>query len=245
LIDKGECRPYVDDLLNVGRSTVYRALIQSGKGAVAMKDKWYGDNRDLVKWGVLLKLAGLYGASRIVQVAYYRPETIEIDGVSYPMADAVIVHFSRSVMDIVRLNVGDSPNVQIKVIDLPLSSRDAYMQDVQAALTKLGSPDSPCIIFLYPDTGLEPVNKPELEHVLDSELAQFWDAMRGNDVLVLYQHKTDRKKGSSWIEPKQRQFEAALALPNGAAKMARAKQLTTLYFSSSRNRLCGVVRWEK
>jgi hypothetical protein len=109
LIDKGECRPYVDDLLNVGRSTVCRALIQSGKGAVAVKDKWYGDNRDLVKWGVLLKLASLYGASRIVQVAYYRPETIEIDGVSYPMSDAVMVHFSRSVMDIVRLNVDDFP----------------------------------------------------------------------------------------------------------------------------------------
>ena len=28
LIDKGEARPYVADLLNVGRSTLYRALVR-------------------------------------------------------------------------------------------------------------------------------------------------------------------------------------------------------------------------
>jgi hypothetical protein len=77
---------------------------------------------------------------------------------------------------------------------------------------------------------MEPKNKPELEHVLDSELAHFWEAMRRNDVLVFYQHKTDRKKGSSWIEPKQRQFEAALTLPNGAAKMARGEAAKDVVF---------------
>jgi hypothetical protein len=195
-----------------------------------VKDKWYGDNRDLVKWGVLLKLASLYGASRIVQVAYYRPETIEIDGVRYPMPDAVMTHFSRSVMDIDRLNVGGSSSVQIEVVKSTLSSRDAYMQEIQTALAKLVSPGPPCIFFLDPDTGLEPKNKPELEHVLESELAQIWDAMRGNDVLVFYQHKTDRKKGTSWIEPKQRQFEAALALPNGAAKMALGEAANDVVF---------------
>jgi hypothetical protein len=180
-----------------------------------------------VKWGVLLRLASQYAASRILQVAYYRPETIEIDGVRHLMPDAVIRHFSRNVMDIARLN---SSGVQIEVFDLPLSSRDAYMKGVQAALANLISFGSPCIIFLDPDTGLQPENKPGLEHVLESELAQIWGAMRDEDVLVFYQHKTHRKKGTSWIEPKQRQFESALHLPHGGAKMARGEPSADVVF---------------
>jgi hypothetical protein len=36
-----------------------------------MKDEWYGDKRDLVKWGVLLHLAATFKATRILQVPYY------------------------------------------------------------------------------------------------------------------------------------------------------------------------------
>jgi hypothetical protein len=37
-----------------------------------MRDKWYVDNRDLVKWGILLRLAERYAAKHILQVLYYR-----------------------------------------------------------------------------------------------------------------------------------------------------------------------------
>ena len=73
-----------------------------------MKDRWYGDNRDSVKRGVLLQLASLYDANRIMQVAYYRPEPkpemIEIDGRKFSVPNAVIKHFPRDVKDIIRLN---------------------------------------------------------------------------------------------------------------------------------------------
>ena len=48
-----------------------------------MRDVWYADNRDLIKWGVLFRLAERYEALRIIQIVYYRPSTfaqIEIDG---------------------------------------------------------------------------------------------------------------------------------------------------------------------
>jgi len=199
----------------------------SPEGWRVVKDKWYGDNRDLVKWGALLLLANRFVGSRIVQVACYRPETIEIDGVRHLMPDAVISHFSRSLKDIARLN---SPCVQIEVFDLPFLDRDEYMQGLQASLANLISSGSPCIVFLDPDTGLEPMNKHELEHVLESELAQIWSAMRADDVLVFYQHKTDRKRGTSWIDPKRKQFEKALGLPIGAAKMARGETATDVVF---------------
>jgi hypothetical protein len=211
----------------------YRTLIYSGKAADAMKDKCYGDGRDLVKWGTLLHLSSLNGATRIVQVAYYRPEaierqgTIEIDNNQYQMPEAVNRHFSRSIMDVTRLN---SSSIRIEVFDSPLLSRDTYMRGVQAALANLMTSDSCCIIFLDPDTGLQPKNKHGLEHVLESELAQIWDAMRGGDVLVFYQHKTNRKTGTSWIEPKRRQFASALKLSDGVAKMARGEVATDVVF---------------
>ncbi len=41
-----------------------------------MRDKFYGDNRDIVKWGVLPELSERYKCAEILQVLYYRPATI-------------------------------------------------------------------------------------------------------------------------------------------------------------------------
>ena len=63
-----------------------------------MRDKWYSDNRDLLKWGVLLTLAERYAAKHILQVLYYRPTDwagIELDGEQVPLPPAVIQHFRR------------------------------------------------------------------------------------------------------------------------------------------------------
>ncbi len=196
-----------------------------------MKDKWYGDKRDLVKWGVLLQLASRYRTSRIVQVAYYRPETllpkqIEIDSHEYRMREAVYKRF-RNLMEIERLS---SPSVQIKIVNSVWSvqrrANYAYLQEVKAELRQLPI-DSPGILFLDPDTGLEPPkSKPKLERVLESELTQIWkEAVRVKDVLVFYQPKAEGKKGESWIKPKKEQFECALGLSNGAGKMARSAVL--------------------
>jgi hypothetical protein len=40
--------------------------------AYAMRDIWYGDRRDLVKWGVLVELAARHDARHILQVLYPR-----------------------------------------------------------------------------------------------------------------------------------------------------------------------------
>ena len=38
-----------------------------------MRDQWYGDKRDMVKWAALLHLAQRERLSAILQVALYRP----------------------------------------------------------------------------------------------------------------------------------------------------------------------------
>jgi predicted methyltransferase len=63
-----------------------------------MQDQWYGDKRDLVKWGTLLELAHKYKVNQILQVLYHRSNTwnpIEIDGDFVPIPAEVIQHFSR------------------------------------------------------------------------------------------------------------------------------------------------------
>jgi len=197
-----------------------------------MKDKWYGDNRDLVKWGVLLQLAKMCGARRIVQVAYYRPETIEIDGKFYPMPSAVTGHFRKDLTDINRLMI---EGVQIEVLDEPTKSFDAYTKIVLDRLEKLSAcQEPPCILFLDPDNGLEPEKGTKrLEHVRSGDLKRIWEAIRGNDVLAFYQHKTDifqHTDDNDWIEPKRKQFADALSLSRRTVKTARGSAANDVVF---------------
>ena len=179
-----------------------------------MRDRWYGDNRDLVKWGVLLHLAREYGVARILQVAYLRPtswESLEIDGTSRPIPEAVTRHFRR-----IQNITGLSARPRIEVLDCPFSDRSTYMAQVSAAVG--GTPCETSLVFLDPDTGLAPKN-PTLAHVLEAEVRDIWRAMRPRDVLVFYQHETN-KAGQPWVEPKRVQFVSALGPPLGGAKLA-------------------------
>ena len=183
-----------------------------------MRDQWYGDARDLVKWGVLLHLAKSYSVKRILQVAYYRPMKwgqLEIDGQKYPIPEPVIDHF-RNVLNI--LTMPCEP--RIEVLNSLFEDRSQYEQLIKNEVSR----QHPCIIFLDPDTGLEPDGRPGFEHVLDSELVYVWNKMVAGDVLAFYQHQTNRN-AQPWIEPKRKQFEKALKLTRGSAKVAVGSEI--------------------
>lgn len=186
-----------------------------------MQDKWYGDKRDLVKWGVLLHLAHSYRAKRILQVAYLQQDLmeyhLEIDGQKQPVPQSVINHF-RNIHNVKNL----SHEPRIEVLDLRFKDRRQYKQ---AIVKNVDAGQHPCIVFLDPDTGLEPQGgRAGLEHVLDSELADIWKELSKGDVLVFYQHQTNRR-GQPWIEQKRAQFEKALRLPCGSATLARSPDI--------------------
>src|SRR6266536_621792 len=99
-----------------------------------MRDQWYGDNRDLVKWGVLMTLAGDHAAQRILQVAYFRPgewALLDIDGLQRPIPDAVLRHF-RDVRSISGLS--DGP--RIEVLEAPFVDRRKYIEAVLEAISR-------------------------------------------------------------------------------------------------------------
>ena len=182
-----------------------------------MRDKWYSDNRDLVKWGVLLQLAELHNITTILQVAYYRSdpwESIEIDGCPYPLPRDVVRHF-RNINNIVTLR----STARVDVLDAPFYDRDQYLEHIRTAIRNL--PKEPAIVFLDPDTGLEP-RKAKLEHVRQCELREIWHALRRGDLLVFYQH---RIRDRQWVSKKQAQFENALRLEPGGSKLAQGTEI--------------------
>ncbi|MEW5881400.1 MAG: hypothetical protein AB1761_13265 [Pseudomonadota bacterium] len=184
-----------------------------------MRDRWYADNRDLTKWGVLLQLAESFAAQRIVQLAFYRPSKfghLMIDGQRHDIPGEVIAHFRnlRAISDI-------SSKVRVTVFDPIFEDRPTHTNAVLALLRAFAR--ERCIVFLDPDTGLEPQN-PSLDHVLNDEALTIWNDMKNDDVLVFYQHRTNRA-GQPWIEAKRNQLADALRVRCDEIKMARAPDI--------------------
>jgi hypothetical protein len=185
-----------------------------------LRNAYYADNRDLVKWGVLLYLADEFDLARILQVAYLRGTTwgdLEVDGRLVPLPESVHAHF-RDVRSASRMV--DAP--RIDVLDAPFEDRQDYTRCIVEAIGNRTDGER-CLVFLDPDTGLEPAH-PDAKHVLESELREVWQAMSPGDLLTLYQHQTNRS-GNPWAEPKRLQLETALGLPAGSAKIAQGPSI--------------------
>jgi len=184
-----------------------------------MQDRWYADKRDLIKWGVLLRLAGSFEAPRILQLAFYRPSEfgqLVIDGQAHNIPEEVIAHF-RDLRTIGSI----SSEIRVTVFDPVFEDRPTHLQAILALLSAFGR--ERCIVFLDPDTGLEPQN-PSLDHVLNDEAGSIWNNMKKGDVFVFYQHQTNRA-GQPWIEPKRNQLAEALQVQPDAIKMAQAPDI--------------------
>ena len=186
-----------------------------------MRDKWYGDNRDLVKWGVLLELSERFGCKEILQILYYRALTLKIGKETVPLRWEVVEHF-RNVKAISGLRC--SP--RIKLLDDEFGDRTVYRRAIEACLQSME--EGPAVVFLDPDTGLEPESqKHDLTHVRAIEIQEIWKLLRSGDVMVFYQHQ-DNRNGSEWIERKRVQFARALEIddPLGQrVKLAHAPEI--------------------
>ncbi len=194
-----------------------------------MRTTWFSDNRDLVKWSVLLHLAKQHQLSVIVQICFLNPHKmppITVNGATLPVPPEVINHF-RSLRSVEHL----SGEVEIKVFDRLFEERSEYVKGALAYVAQFSG--RPRAVFLDPDTGLAP-KKPDATHVTEAEARQFWSALAPRDVLVLYQHQTNRN-GSEWVEPKRKQFAAAIAIPLSVVKVAKGESIApdvVFYYAS-------------
>ena len=187
-----------------------------------MRDQWYSDKRDLVKWSVLLLLAKKCKANRIIQIACYNASDygiIKINGKQHAMPEEVISHF-RNIGKI----SGLTTHPKITIFDAAFEQRDrnSYFEAAKNLMASFNK--ECCIVFLDPDTGLEPKGKADEKHVRNSELQVIWDALPKDWMLVFYQHKTN-KSSQKWIKPKQKQFAKAIGVPLPSAKIASGEKV--------------------
>jgi hypothetical protein len=157
-----------------------------------MQGLWYGDKRDRVKWGALVHLAKEKNISCIIQVAYFRHgpylklqiNECEVER-EVALPQEVWDHFS-DLRHIERL--GDATGLEIIVLDEEFKpgSRPKYIAEI---VSKLKNIKCRKIVFLDPDTGIEPKN-PEPEHVTTEDLQEIWanEGLLPDDLLVVYQH---------------------------------------------------------
>ena len=172
-----------------------------------MRDQWYGDNRDLLKWGTLIHIARREQHSAILQVAMYRPNdelaTLNSSRGRIEIPVEVIRHF-RDVDVIHRL--ARTSGIRIEVFKSPFRDRSAYFEKVKRRIESL-SGDS-LVVLLDPDTGLAPqVAGPE--HVTAHEVRLVFDVLKRGDALVCYQRARRQK---DWRGDRRRAFTRALGV---------------------------------
>jgi hypothetical protein len=168
-----------------------------------VKDTWYGDKRDLVKWGALVHLACREDLDKIIQVAFLRRgdrPLLETGHGEVAVAEEVWDHF-RDVESVESLKTGTRPVIRVLAQPFDPSNRQGYVDHVTDILRQHEHQKK--VVLLDPDTGMEP-RRARAEHVKEEEVRRVWDALADDDWLVVYQHGFRR---TDWRGMKKRQFE--------------------------------------
>lgn len=183
-----------------------------------MQDRWYGDHRDLVKWGILLGLSRRYMCKHILQVLYYRPndwEMIDLGNQQIQIAPEVIRHFRHPVS--VRSICTD---ISVEVLEKKFTEREEYLGTIKSSIGLRSV--LPGVVFLDPDIGLEPESgNHTFAHVCSTEAREIWTELCRGDLLVLYQHQ-DNRAGTEWRDRKRRQFAGAIGVDQQHVSLAHA-----------------------
>jgi len=184
-----------------------------------MRDRWYSDNRDLIKWAVLIHVARTHALGTIIQVPYWRPEkkrqyfTLRDERVQVPDE---VWSFFRNVRNIERLGCECGITVKIVAEQFSHTERSTYATHVARYLKDSAHP---LLLFLDPDTGLEP-QKPNEKHTTKKELQDAWADLHVGDFLVFYQHARREK---DWIKSVADQIRSVCGGAN--VEVARAEDV--------------------
>ena len=180
-----------------------------------MRDWWYGDKRDLVKWGAALIIARKQSISRILYVALYRPDRsdyeISVNETMEPLPVEVLRHF-RDIDKIQQLAA--EVNLKIDIYkntfqwDRAFHSRRAFRVDYfDKVANKIKEYSNPVIVFLDPDTGIAPATF-GYKHVTRQEIRTTLRSMKSGDVLLSYQHA--RQGDRDWVNSTRKEFAQAV-----------------------------------
>ena len=161
-----------------------------------MRNEWYGDKRDLLKWTSLLYLARREGIGRIFQVAMCtdpEPPHFEIQRLGGEPVECrdetthATAHFHQH-NDLNGIGaLGERLGINIEVWPEPFThvGRDAYFDRVYGEIRVT---EPPTVWFFDPDTGIEPQGGANERHVRRVELAAAFELLSLGHYLACYQH---------------------------------------------------------
>lgn len=110
-----------------------------------MNERWYGDDRDLVKWATLVHLATKYRLRTVIQVGLVRPNgtrpRIISGATTFEVQEAVWKHF-RNLLDITRLAA--STGIKIVVIGEAFNhrGRERYFEQAESQVRAVRGPQA-------------------------------------------------------------------------------------------------------
>ena len=186
-----------------------------------MKDVWYADDRDIVKWGGLVYLCLEKRIKNVVQVAYYRRQPWQkllFDKAEIDLPGQVIKHFRRDIEDIKRLAHRTGLTIEVIKKEFSHGIRMDYHRYVCKEIDRIKGPK---VVFLDPDVGLAP-NKGTAGHVKPDEVSMIWQSLNPEDFLVFYQH---RFRDRSWVEIRRKQLAEACGVEIGQIRTWSAEKI--------------------
>ena len=190
-----------------------------------MKDIWYADKRDIVKWGGIVYLCSKKGIKNVVQIAYYRRQQwlkLVFDKANVNLPEQVIKHF-RDIEDINRLALSMSLTIKVIKKEFSHNTRTSYHRHVCEVISAMKEQK---IVFLDPDVGLAP-NRCKAEHVKPDEITMIWQSLNPQDFLVFYQH---RFRSRDWVEIRRNQLAAACGVETKRVRTWSAEQIKDVVF---------------
>jgi hypothetical protein len=199
-----------------------------------MRDVWYSDRRDLVKWASVAATARSARIKEVIWVALL-PQNREASGQQvalkrrFGVRGEVVWRYFRDMHDIVSL--GHELGIKITLADDDLASltRDKY---VLALADQLKRRRTRCVVFVDPDTGIAPDKRASLAHISTKHLAQVWDALKPEDWIVVYQHG-DRTK--DWLTRRMALFSKVTGVRGRTDRLPEVAKDAAIY-SAKRER---------
>ncbi len=155
-----------------------------------MRKQWFGDSRDYAKWNFVFGKS--QGHDSVCYIAMSRPD--ELPEHIHPTVKAFFDEYKN--LDLVRKMF--SGRYTSVLSDYHVGTARAYFAEAVDRITELQTKGS-VLIFIDPDTGIQPVKRPSSKHVLYSDLHRVCRALQKRDELIVYQH-APRMKRASWID---------------------------------------------
>lgn len=179
-----------------------------------MRNQWFGDNRDLVKWSAVFRLLES-GERNLLYVPMLNPDEGKLEDQRLSTGESLAPSVLAFFRDHLRFSeITWPPGTRVDVVGGEMSSRVEYFAEVESRIESLKR-DSVrrLLVLLDPDTGIEPASGGNRQHVRKQETVQILQRLTTGDALAIYQHAPRFSNSArDWIGESRTRLAGALSL---------------------------------